>query len=78
MSRTVSDFGRVGHIVNDRSNCTFMVVGQHPEWPIRNKKPAFRTAIVLDGYGQSGVDMCYQGDIGAINLDDDQIEWLDD
>jgi hypothetical protein len=81
---TVADFGRVGRIrvpanatYKGDTDCTFMVVAQPSNPMLRVGSPGYRRAIVLKGYGYDP-DRKTVGDLGAINLDDQTIEWLDD
>ena len=77
MSGTVSDFGRVGRLDTPTSKCTFMVVSESAEDLIRRGKPSYRRVIVLTGYGYAEGHHG-PGQIGAIDLLDPQVEWLDD
>lgn len=71
------DFGRVGHIVNGKTDVVFMVVGGAASPEVRTGKPDYRKVIVLSGIGYT--DHIHEpGDLGAVISTQDNIEWLDD
>lgn len=73
------EFGRVGHIVSGQhpyvSDCTFMVIGPIPRYPI---EPSFRTVAVIEGVGYLGHRSILPGEIGSVRMDSEDVTWLDD
>lgn len=73
----MTDFGRVGRIKTFTSDCTFMVVSESDHEYVRIGKPSYRRALVLEGFGNVG-DIVRVGEMGAVDMDDQKVEWLDD
>lgn len=74
----MTDFGRVGHIKSLDTDATFMVIAPSDEEFIRRGMTDYRIVINLSGIGYMNGTPIPPGHLGAVKIDADFIEWLDD